>query len=428
MSSIIKFIADINPLTKSPKLPTNLPVKLFPGIDTKFYHSSCYDFEKGYCSKYVLNTPQSELANLNLITILLIILALFFIRNMLLILNVEKEFFNEISKDDDYYETCRDIGKAILTRFRRKVLILHSSLFLYYTLEFLYNWTHLYYLKIVKELVIFTYTVVLMREIEYLKSILEEKNLENANANEFRNRKCFKLYSKQDYIVTPDENKISYFEKIKNYLILKFDSKKVATEAFILWFISIALIVLSIRSDIINVLIIFFLNLIIFRRVLTLSCTKMKRLCLQPFIFCTIATILFITDYFSCKLDWLETGALFKPYVKNILNLIFRLHLNYLITFFMSNIFLIEYYKYTVTRFMMFDISTYDFYLFTFINFEINPSNFTDSVKSLVTFKNAIKKVNECDQTKILDENVTQNGSFELKTMPNETITSSKIE
>ena len=44
MSSIIKFIADINPLTKSPKLPTNLPVKLFPGIDTKFYHSSSYDF------------------------------------------------------------------------------------------------------------------------------------------------------------------------------------------------------------------------------------------------------------------------------------------------------------------------------------------------------------------------------------------------
>jgi hypothetical protein len=374
MSSIIKFIEDIiDPFTKSlRKEAIQLPDKILPDINTKFYHQSCYDFEKRYSSKYVGNHPQNDLPNLTLISIFLLTLAFYVIRNMILVLKFEKNFYKTLSSfikdyNEDCNEDCKYVGNKIVTRFRRNVSKLHLTLFLYYTLEFFYIWTHLYYLKILKKFTIIIFTVILIREIEYLKSILEEMYIHG----EIRDKK------------SP-----SYLRKLINSMLLWLDPKIIS----IMQFISVILISLLLQSDLIDVLVILILNLIILTKVIRLNCVIMQRLTLQPFIFCMIATILFIIDYFYCKSNWTENlfGKHLKPNVKAILNLIFRFHINFLITFFMTNIFLMEFYKYLVGRVMMLEISTNDLFLFAFIKFDVDIIYFRYYIKHLIRLKENI--------------------------------------
>ena len=366
MSLIFKFLQNFFSPSKSGSIIP--PVRILPEIDSKFFSQHCYDFEKGFCTKYVENHPNYVSENMVLVIIFLIILTLYFLLNMLQIFKVERRFFQEIIYHEEFYTDCREIGIRILNRFKTKLVLMHMILFSYYSSEFVYTMKHFYYLKILKNLLLIVFTALSINEIEHLK---------------------VNYYDNEKYV-----DGMSSFQNIslslKKIIIQVFFYPK-NDGIFILQFIALSLFSLLFRSDIIHILIIFYLNLIIFAKVYKFQCNRMNNLYIQSFGFCTIATLFFISDYFNCKLKWFQPVSFLPFFLKRFLSCILQFRLNYTITFFMGNLFLIEYYKYLVSRVMRFKVTAEGFYLLSFIKLDLNMSNFDLELKHLSKYNKNCK-------------------------------------
>ena len=340
-------------------IDTKIKIQLnrFPAYDTKFYFRNCFNLHDRN-TIYFQHKQDFELSNIILIIIFLLMLTIYFALNICQIIRVQLGFQHQLFKrSKTHYNHFLNISTRLMNRFRLRLIIIHLLFLTIYTFDFFYNWSHFYYLKFGKEVLFICSTLYISTEIDYYKSVVLRIKLSNRNSLD----------------------KIMIFFHMKNGSI------------FLAIFLSLEQ--MWTKSDIWHVFAIAFLNSIIFIKIKQIRCEKMLNLYVILFGICTLGSIFYIIDYFTCTIDLFDLLGFLNsfPILKRILICIFGLHFNYKITIFLTYLFLIEFYKYLLCRTMRYRISTQDWYLFSFIQYEVDIENFDSNLAILSRYNETIE-------------------------------------